>query len=393
MSSALAARSVKLGIFVAVGIALLGYLVAKVGSISFFQSRTTYHVLLADATGLVPSDQVKIAGVAVGAVDGVTVRHGLAFVTFGVNSDIHLRSSTDAGLRWHNVIGEQYLYLYPGTTGKQLAAGATIPSSHDVSSASVGALLNSLGPFLQAINPQEVNAFVVAVLDAVQGNTAQINQLVSSAASLSSTLGSLSGTAGSLIGNFSQILPALAAHSSSLTEVISNLNQVVSSLSSRNILLDSSVADLSQVSADLATLLATNQHNISGAVDGLDTVTGQVERNDVPLAQGLRKLGPAAGAYRQISALGQWFELNTVYTCIAGQQLCSYYSPLNTPPGSGPFGAPPGSGPQAPATPGLPQVPGQPVARAAGGDLTGTGALSKILEGLATGGGGGGGAK
>lgn len=334
----------KLAAFSLAGLVLVGYLASQLGNINFFTSRDTYYAQLANVSGLVSTDQVKIAGVTVGEVSGITTQHGHALVTIKVNKGISLTTDTDVGLQWHNVIGQQYLYLYPSKFGRPLKPGSTIPLSHDVSSASVGALLNTLGPFLQSINPSQANAVVTSILDALQGNSTQVNQLISSAATVSRSVGSLNVQVGDVIGNLQQVLGALASKSGSVSQVIGNLQQISQALASRNSLLDSTVVNLSTVAGELANLLKANQGNISGMISNLNSVTAQIQSKDVPLAAGLQNIGEGLAPFQEISSYGQWFELVTVYTCLANQTSCSYYELLNSPAGSGPLGSPSGAG-------------------------------------------------
>jgi phospholipid/cholesterol/gamma-HCH transport system substrate-binding protein len=339
-----ARESVKLVIFIVFALVLIGYLAARLGNISFISNRATYYGQLSDASGLVTTDPVKIAGVSVGEVSGITTQHGYALVTMSINRNIRFRSSTKIGLQWHNVIGEQFLYLYPGETGKYLKPGSTIVASHDVESANVGAFLNSLEPFLQSLNPSQVDEFVTSALESIGGNGGQINQLISSAATLSSSLGSLSGKVGNVINNMAKIFVAFAQRSNSLGNVVDNLQQISQSLASRNALLDSSVVNLSQVEGELATLLKSNQSNLNGSIDNLSSALDQIQQQDVPLAQGLSNVGEGLAPFQEISSYGQWFEIVTVYNCIANQTSCSYYEPSNPPAGSGPLGSPPQNG-------------------------------------------------
>jgi hypothetical protein len=59
--------------------------------------------------------------------------------------------------------------------------------------------------------------------------------------------------------------------------------------------------------------------------------------------------------YIQISQWGQWFAVQTIYTCLANQTVCTYYQPTNPPAGSGPGGGSPLPGALSSiTTPGLP---------------------------------------
>ena len=202
----------KFAVFALVCIVLLVGLAVRIGNISLFSSRHTIDAQLSDVTGLANGDTVNIAGVPVGQVSSIGVQHGHALIGMAINNTVTLRRSTDVGMRWHNVIGQKEIELYPGQRGPILVPGATIPLTHDVTDASIDAFLNSLGPVLASINPTEANAFVENVSGALEGDTAEINQLINSGATVSTTVQALDSQVGQIIGNLNQVLdrPGLA---------------------------------------------------------------------------------------------------------------------------------------------------------------------------------------
>ncbi|MDA8340914.1 MAG: MCE family protein [Actinomycetota bacterium] len=329
----------RFGAFAVVCVVLLVALAQRIGNLSFFSHRTTYEAQLADATGLQPSDAVKIAGVTVGQVTGIAVQHGHALVTFTVDDNVRLRTSTKAGLRWHNVLGQQFLYLYPGGTGAPLRPGATIPLANDVASASVGALLNALGPFLSAVNPQQANTFLQSVVAALDGNETKVNGLIADAATVSQTVGSLDGQVGRVIGDLDQVLTALAHRSSDVSSLLTNLQSVAKTLADHNAVLDSVVGNLAAVTGEFAGVIRSNQGTLSTSIADLQSVTAEVQAHEAALSQGLGTLGSGLAPYAEISAFGQWFQIQTVYTCLAGETACTYIDPANPPAGSAAGGA------------------------------------------------------
>jgi phospholipid/cholesterol/gamma-HCH transport system substrate-binding protein len=310
-------------------------------------------------TGLADGDAVNIAGVPVGQVSSIAVQQAHALVTMSIDNTVTLHRSTDVGMRWHNVIGQKEIELFPGGAGPILEPGATIPLDHDVTDASIDAFLNSLGPLLSSINPTEANEFVENVSGALEGDTAQINQLINSGATVSSTVESIDGEVGQVIGNLDQVLTALASRSGDIDSLVTNLQTVSSALASKNSLLDGVVGNLSQVASDLASLIGNNHNAITGTIDNLAAVAADVQNNQQNLANSLSTLGEGLAPYIQVSQWGQWFAVQTIYTCLANQTVCSYYEPSNPPPGSGPFGSPPLPAPlTGVTTPGLPSPDG-----------------------------------
>jgi phospholipid/cholesterol/gamma-HCH transport system substrate-binding protein len=342
--------TLKVVLFALACLLIVAVLAAKLGNIQFFAHRVRYHAVLTDATGLQPAADVKIAGVTVGEVDSIRVRHGLADVTFSVNRGVKLPSDTKVGMQWQNVIGNQYLYLYPGTSPVDLRPGATIPASQDVASPNIGAFLDALEPVLSAVQPKEANEVVVAFAQALSGNEAQLNQLIDSAASVSSTLGSLNGQVGQVISQLDQVFTALSQRSADVAQLIDHLDTIGQSLAQNNGLLDQTIGNFATAAKEIAELVAHTRGDLSASIGQLDQVAGTIEANDGSLAKGLSTIGQGLAPYTLISNYGQWFQVRAVYTCLAGEQVCSYYDPTSPPAGSGPLGSPPLS---FPALPGL----------------------------------------
>jgi phospholipid/cholesterol/gamma-HCH transport system substrate-binding protein len=325
----------RFAIFALVCLVLLVGLAAKIGNLSPFSDRHQINAQLADVTGLANGDPVNIAGVSVGQVSSISVQHGHALVAMNINNTVTLHRSTDVGVRWQNVIGEKEIELFPANGGSILTSGSTISLDHDVSDSSVNAFLNTLGPLLSSINPHEANEFVENVSGALEGDTSQINQLINSGATVSNTVGALDSQVGQVIVNLNQVLTAVASRSGDLGTLVDNLQTVASSLASKNTLLDDVVGNLSQVASDLAGLIGSNHTVITSTIDNLQVVAADVQNNQKQLAASLSGLGSGLAPYIQISQYGQWFAVQTVYTCLANQTSCTYYQPSNAPAGSG----------------------------------------------------------
>jgi phospholipid/cholesterol/gamma-HCH transport system substrate-binding protein len=331
----------RFAVFAVACLVLLVALAVHVGNITLFTSRHTVYAQLADVTGLTSGTPVDVAGVQVGQVSSIAVQRGHALVGLSIDNDVALHRQTDVGLRWKNVIGQKDVYLYPSSHGPLLRAGQTIPLSHDVTDASVNAFLNSLGPLLQAINPKEANAFVVNVSGALNGDTAEIDQLLSNGAKISSTVGALNTQVGQVIDSLDQVLTAIAQRSGDVGTLVADLDHVAQALASRNDLLDTLVGNLSTVAGDMATLVGQNNSTLAGTIAELNTATATIDAHQTELAKTLTTLGSGLAPYVEISSYGQWFQVQTVYNCLANQTVCSYDAPTTPPAGSGPAGSPP----------------------------------------------------
>ncbi|MHB1987344.1 MAG: MCE family protein [Acidimicrobiales bacterium] len=325
---------VKLVVFALACTVVSGWLVVRIGNVQLFSHDVSYRAELADATGLAAGDIVKISGVIVGRVNSVGVSHGHAVVGFDLQPNIHLRSDSGVGMQWLDVIGDKVLYLYPGTSGRVLKAGGTLPLANDVGDASIGQLLNTLGPFLQAIDPKDQNAFLEAVSGALQNNSAEVHALVDHTASVAGTVGSVSGQLGALIDNLSTVVTAIAQHRGDVALLTDHLASLSGTLRSNNGVIDSTVSNLGSAEKDLAGLLSKNSSNLDSIISNLKGISANLDTHRRALAASLHTLPAGLAPYQQISSYGQWFEIDTVFTCLANQTFCSYQSPSNQPGGS-----------------------------------------------------------
>ena len=328
---------VKLGLYGAACFVVFLWLVSAVGNVDFFAERDDYEAVLDDATGLIENDEVRIAGVESGRVTGIDVERGQAVVSFSLDDDIEISDTSQVGVRWRNVLGQKYLYVYPGEGGETLEPGEQLPIEQAVPSADVGELLNALGPVLTAIDPEDANAFVQAVSEGVSGNESQVRQLLTDAATVAETVGATDAEVGRIISNLDQLLGALAERDEALDSTITDLSTLSTGLAERNDVLEDVVVQFSQVQTQLNALLRENRGDLDGTIADLATIASVVREHRDDLDAALGSLPAGLSPYHLQSAYGQWFQVRAVIVCLAQQATCFEESPLG---GAGAPGAP-----------------------------------------------------
>jgi phospholipid/cholesterol/gamma-HCH transport system substrate-binding protein len=314
---------IKLVVYVAVCLSVLAYLITLIGNVHLFSHTKKYKAQLADVTGLLPNDSVKVAGVAVGKVTGIRTQRGRAIVSFTVNSNVPIRTSTQVGVRWRNVLGQKYFYVYPGSGGRLMGKKDVIPVSQSVPSADVGEFLNSVGPILKAIDPTQVNAFVEALAQALQGNEDKVRSLIGNTAAVADTLGSLDTKTGRIIDNFDQVLGAVAERDSALNQTVTNLSTVSKTLADNNSALQGLVTNFAAVQAQLRQLITEHRGDVDAAVNNLQTIAGVLGQHRQDLEKSLATLSSGLAPYHLISSYGQWFQIRVVVACLARETTCS----------------------------------------------------------------------
>src|SRR6185436_14322254 len=168
--------------------------------------------------------------------------------------------------------------------------GDRIPIDQSVPSADVGDFLNAVGPVLQALDPEDANAFVQAVSEGISGNEAQVRSLIDDSATLAQVLGGLDGQVGSIITNMDQVATAVADRDDAVDELLVNLSSLSGDLAARNDSLNTLVTDFSDVQRRLARLLRENRGNLDGTIDDLRVIADTLAAHDGDIEAALSKL-------------------------------------------------------------------------------------------------------
>jgi phospholipid/cholesterol/gamma-HCH transport system substrate-binding protein len=287
----------------------LGMRIANVG---FFDESYTLEAEFTNASGVFEGDAVKLAGVDVGRVTETRIEGGRAVVEFEVEEATRLTTESRVGIRWRNVIGLRFLYLYPGEGGRPLEDGDRIPLARTDAAGDIGEFLNRLGPILQAIDPQKANEFLDAMNTALAGNEAVVQSLFTEGATLATELGSMDSQIQALIGNSDRILEAYAGQDDDIGSIIDDLDTLGGELAGMTDQINSLVENFAIVQQEMERLLVENRGNIDATLLHLDSVAGTLAENRKALSRTLCSLPPGVTPYYQTTSWGEWFNVRIV---------------------------------------------------------------------------------
>ena len=123
-----ATRDLIVGLFVAAGLAAIGYLSIQVGGLSYKgPGGLRLYATFDEIGGLKARAPVEIAGVTVGQVVTIGLDPSMrARVTIDVDPSLKLPTDTSAGIRTSGLLGDQFIELEPGAEDKTLAPGEEI---------------------------------------------------------------------------------------------------------------------------------------------------------------------------------------------------------------------------------------------------------------------------
>jgi phospholipid/cholesterol/gamma-HCH transport system substrate-binding protein len=307
---------IKLVVFIVVTVLATGLLAATIGNLRY-GGTTSYDALFTDATGLLKGDDVRIAGVRVGEVDGVAVAsrgdRSVARVTFTVDSDRPVAVSTHAQIRYRNLVGQRYVALSEGAgSGRVLTEHGTIPLRQTQPALDLTVLFNGFKPLFAALNPQDVNAFAMEIIKTLQGEAGDVNSLLGHTASLTSTLADRDAVIGRTIDNLNAVLGTVDERGKQLSTLISELQRFVSGLATDREAIGASLTNIANLADATAGLVKEGRPAIRADVKELGAVAGNLDDNKEVVAGVLQRLPNKLDTITRTATYGSWFNF---YLC------------------------------------------------------------------------------
>jgi phospholipid/cholesterol/gamma-HCH transport system substrate-binding protein len=336
MTGSLRAVIFKLALFAIVTLSLTGLLAAVIGNIQPFTRFYSVKTEFTDATGLLNTDVVKIAGVTVGKVAGSKVvidphsGRAKAVVVLKVRKDVLIPDNATAAIRFRNLLGQRMVVIARDPSRPQAPplprnGRALIPLARTSPAFDLGIVFNNLKPVLQTLDPQSLNVVSRAIVEIFNGREAEVQQMVANLADVSEALAARGPVVTDLVTNLSQVASTVAAHDKDLASILDSLDTIVTTLGNRSGELARAVDDLGLASQGTARILADNRPGLDDTIAKLRGVLDMLASRKADLDAALKTLPATAEGLDRATTYGEWANLNGV--CINGICGAGFSSP------------------------------------------------------------------
>lgn len=273
-------------------------------------SATGYVADFAEAGGLRPGDDVRVAGVKVGTVSDVSLEGTHVRVDFDVTSTWIGNQST-AAIKIKTLLGRKYLAVDPlGDTA--LPEGGAIPLARTTAPYDVTTALEGLGSQLGRIDTAQLGRSFEAIAGAFRNTPASVRASLKGLTALSHTIASRDDELALLVRNTRQITDVLAAHNPQIDALLRDGNLLLGELQRRSAAVTALFSGTQQLSRQLTGLVADNDASLAPALTQLQRVTTLLENNQTDLDNALRLIGPYYSLLNDAVGNGPWLD---TYIC------------------------------------------------------------------------------
>lgn len=299
---------VKLVVFTIVCALGAGWLVIQLGNIDLFADTTAYEAVLPDAGGLLENDAVKIAGVEVGKVTDLRLERGQAIATFTVDSDEELAHDTELGVRWRNLLGLRYLYVYPAGEGA-VDPGHRFPAEAIRHPTDLSLFLRQLTPVMRALDPEVANVVVSSLAEALTGREQEIRDLVAEAGTFLNAVADREQEIGRVLENGARVVDAYAQRDQELRDLLDRFADVSVTVADRNDELIAAIQRIADMEAELERFVGSTEGDIRGSIEALDAISAVLSVNHDRIEDLVAYTSTGIVQYHRISRWGQWFNI------------------------------------------------------------------------------------
>lgn len=303
---------IKVMVFVLISAILTVLLAIRIGNLDLFSATRSVSAIFSDANGVFVGDAVKVAGVDVGRVTETEIDNGKAVITFDIQQDVEVTSTSTVAIRWRNILGLRFLYLDSGVGGTPLEEGERIPDDRTDEAGDLTAFLNRLGPILKAIDPEKANAFLDSMNTALSGNETVVRVLLTSGASLADELGAMDGQIKSLIRSSDTVLEGYAGQNEAIGSIVEDLDLIGGELAANTESINSFIVNLAEVQRQTERLLRENRGNIDADLAHLANVATTLAGSREALHRTLCSLPTGVAPYYDTTSHGEWFNVRIV---------------------------------------------------------------------------------
>jgi phospholipid/cholesterol/gamma-HCH transport system substrate-binding protein len=308
-----------------VGLAILAVITLVVffsGNLPFV-SGTGYTAYFAEAAGLQPGNEVRVAGVVVGKVTGVSLAGAKVAVAFRVKN-AWIGNRTTAAIDIKTLLGDKYLALDPLGQAAQ-DPGTPIPLNRTTAPYDVTQAFGGVGEQISNINTAQLAESLRTLSAAFATTPPYVRSALRGLADLSRSVASKDAEVTSLLASAKQVTGTLAGEDSRFTSLLRDGNLLLAELQLRQDSIRALLVDTQSLATQLSGLVNDDQAVLEPALQALNQVTAVLQNDQADLAQAVTLAGPYFRLLGNALGNGRWFD---IYLC---GLIPHSYAPANTP--------------------------------------------------------------
>lgn len=320
-------------------IVLIGAAVAGAFSINRFQGLRGVYTLsadLADAAGLQPGNEVRVAGVKIGTVKRVELGSDAARVEMELQDDVSIPVESKLEVKLKTLLGQKFVDLQmprafleaaaaggdpDGATAGYLAEGDVIPLEQTSVPFEIYEAANEGTDVLRRIDKRALRGFIEVLDETVAASKQELGRALDAVGDAGEVLADNSGPLKRLLRQSADLTGTLSRSGSDIDGILLRSADVLGVLAERRASISSLLAATEDLSRNLGVLIRASKGSVEVGTADLTSVLVLANAELETIESSLAELGTAQEMFGQQLRFGRFVEghvcaITTADTCV-----------------------------------------------------------------------------
>lgn len=286
---------------IAAALVLGGSAFALMLSSGAFRRTYTVEARFADAAGIKGGDDLLVAGLEAGKVDGVEIEDGAVTVTLNVDEHIAMPRDAGAEIVVATLMGKKAVELSGGTReGPKLGDGDVIPLAQTRTPVEILDLQDASVPVLERSDAAAFQTMLNEITAVTEGKRAEITDLIEGLTDTTRAVDQRGAELSRLLESLDTLSKTFADRDDTLVTLIDDLDIVLANLAERRTEVERLLQATDSASHETASLVARNRVALDGALAGLHESLQVLGRHQMDLAATVSYLEQAVEGYASV---------------------------------------------------------------------------------------------
>jgi phospholipid/cholesterol/gamma-HCH transport system substrate-binding protein len=266
-----------------------------------------YHAEFAEIGSLKTGNEVRVAGVSVGKVQGIELDGNKVKVTFRIDKGTEFGPQTGADIRVRTLLGAEYLALTPKGRG-QLPEGGTIPLERTVAPYDVVQAFSELSRTTDQLDIPQLSAALETLGDVSAQTPVEFRGAIKGVSDLSRNLAARDEQINTLLVSIKKVSGVLNSRNDQLVSLFKDADTLFQAISARRDSIHRLLVSTQQISAQLRGLVKDTRSDLLPALQQLDKVTDMLRKNEASIDEALRTYPTFAQVFANAAGTGPWLD-------------------------------------------------------------------------------------
>ena len=305
----------------ALGVVLVALVVWKV-----LPGTTTYTADFANASGIAKGDDVRVAGIDVGKVTGVSLHRGVVHVDFTADTDVAVARSARAEIKLATILGQHYLDLVPGK-GARLGDGETIPLAQTRSAYTIDKFQVDANDAVQTIDDKALASAVNTLSHNLDGDPQATREALKGIAQVSQTVASRDEELRRLIGSTRTVTDVVHGQQGNLMRLLGDSDKVAAMINQRRETIRLLLRSTRSMVHEVSLLVRDNSRQLRPTLIQLKTLMGTLVENKDYLDRTLKAVTAQSRYFANATGNGPWIEVFAPDFLVTDNVFCALTTP------------------------------------------------------------------